>query len=224
MRTLYGSDVARSSIETWKRGKLRVFVRVGGALAGGRDSSTGQPFEREFEAIGNGWAILADRPFVYELANGVRLDFDLRDGAMACIAVRAPEGKGLTTKLLREVEPLARQLRMQAVNDTTVRLIVLDDGTIAAEQPWAQPTAERPYAWFGEPAPEVAAEDRRRRSPMTDERLRRVADLYREAEQLNLPRTKHIAREFPHYTDAAIRNWVRHARARGFLEKGEKNG
>lgn len=178
--------------------------------------------EKDYLPIGDGLAIPAD-PLEARLGDdelrGLVLEFGLREGRLACVAVRSGEGgPALTSALLRRVEPVLREVGRDLFERSVVRLIELDDGSVAGELAWQR--GSRGVA-FGRLADEAAAvfewTGRTGRPSLSDAHLERVADLYREAERQGVPRTEFISRQFPNQSPGAIRNWVRQARLRGKL-------
>lgn len=203
----------RALIEAWRGGELKLVADLGPL---GKSLVKGDP-GGEYRPIGDGWAIRTDVPLALTLTLGVDIEFDVRDGRLQCVGIRSSEtGPELTTSLLRKVEPHLRSLAREMWRLAVVRLGV-HEGAVVAEEPWLHESAAG--VWWGLPGrgPEVEVEFDRRRQPLTDEKLRRVAELYREAAIAGEPRTAHIAKAFPHYSPTAIRNWIRHARKRGFL-------
>lgn len=179
-----------------------------------------------FEPIGDGWAVWADRPVVVEppTALGIELAFDLRDGTLECIGIRVLDGgPPLTTTLLRRLGPVIHATARSLFPRMVVRLIE-HEGEVAGEIP------VEPWGDFGTPSGDAYAEHDRRstghrgRRPLDREQLELVARLYREAERIKKPRTAYIARRFPNQSPATIRNWVRKARDRGYLEPHESKG
>lgn len=222
------SLVSEAAIKAWKGGKLQLLVPLGVGLIRQAATENGQVVFRDYKPIGNGWAIRTDLDLVARLSNGIELQFDFRGPSLECVEVRSPaEGPAITSSLLRQIEPLIAVLRRDLFEKSVVRLVE-QDGTIAAEMPLARLGPERHFVNFGDLDPAVSGEFKRRRRPLTDEKLRHVAELYQEAERLRVPRTEHIAKAYPNYEHTAIRNWIRLARDRGFLEpyqpKGENDG
>ena len=234
----------RSAIEQWNGGSLRVFLRQGGRHVEIPDLAG------EFVLLRPGWALPAkvlDEPYEFrggEQARdgipiwplvvpglgGIQLDFAIRDGRFECVGIRSPESAPpITSTLLRTLASHVRERIQLCFNPH--RLIELDDGTIAAELPYphrsdfpADPALDFERDVLDADAKAIYDESRphRGKRPLSDDHLRRVAELYREAQFLEEPRAKYIAREFPHYESATIRNWIRYARRKGFL--GEAPG
>jgi transposase-like protein len=198
-------------IDSWRGGQLRLFRSSGSSRVEDEDAAG-----REYRPIGDGWAVRVDRPLCVPLPNGIWLDFAVRNGQMQCVGIQSlAGGVEITTSLLRTIEPELRRGAREMWRANAVRLIE-HEGEVAAEVPLQ---GTRPTISWGSAGLEADGEEEllRRRRPLSDEKLRRVAELYREAEAARLPRTAYIAGQFPHATPSAIRNWVRHARKRGFL-------
>lgn len=228
-------------IERWPGGRLRLYWQLPAPMVGPRgERVVRQPFvtgddqpkvvEREYRPLGEGWAIRADLPLDITLGEdqpeeirGLHVRLDMRDGSLQCVAVHSPEGgPALTHTVLRKLGKVVSLLAERYWPDVVARLIVLEDGTIAAEWSQASPTPERPTAFFGEPGQDVLDEYHRRarrpgRRPLSDELLAEVAAVYREAERIGRPRIERLRERFPGYSDATLRNWVRKSRKRGFL-------
>ena len=205
-------DSDRQLIDSWQEGKLQLAADLGPL---GLSAVKGDP-GGEYRAIGEGWAIRTDVPLSFTLPLGVDVELEVRDGRLQCVALRSTDdGPELTTSVLRKVEPHLRSLVREMWRRAVVRLDVYD-GVVVAKQQWAHESS--PGVWMMlSGSPDADTEFERRRQPLTDEKLRRVAELYREAELAGRPRTAHIAKAFPNYSPTAIRNWIRHARKRGFL-------
>lgn len=209
----------RIVLKKWKGGPLRLFSRdADGSL---REENPGAT--SEFIPLGKGWAI-EPKDLRSHAIRGVVLEFDVRDGALRCVAIRSlPGGPKLSSTFLRKLGPHIRTEELSIFFFRVRRLIELENGEVVAAWPYGkdQPPREGddPLEWaLGDL---TAAYDTQRhrpgRPPLLDEHLRRVAELYEEAEALGQPRTAHIARAFPNYSPATIRNWVRQARRRKFL-------
>ena len=205
-------------IGTWEGGTLRVFMPLG------HETVEIENLAREYTPIGDGWAIRADRPFPLPSGiPGVTLLYDLRDGRLACVAVRSDDGgPAIGAGLLRRLEPLILAEGRALFASHVVRLVVRD-GVVGGELPFARPSAGR-FVNFAEPNADVTEEAKKReppkgrpgRPPLSDARLDRVAELYREARLQGISMAERCGKEkeFRGYSHATIRNWVRRARKR----------
>jgi hypothetical protein len=199
-----------TSIESWQGSRLQVFmpwypepVRI-------------PDLDGDYRPIGEGLAVPAGP--LTATVDGIVLEYDLRGGSLECVGITsAADGPPITWEVLRNLQHALRRIADDLFERSVVRLIQLDDGTIAGELAWKR-TSHGVH--FGTTGDDVrAATKRMGRPPVPAERLERVAQLYREAERLGVARTAFIARQFPGYSDAAIRNWVRRARKDGMLEQ-----
>lgn len=203
------------NVEDWEGGRLRVYMRT---PAGDVELPE---LADEYRPVGGGLAlrkgaaVKADVVEPPELA-GVELKFDLRDGRLVCVSIVSPDGHpGLGSSALRDLGSSLAGLAAEAFARHVVRLGDRN-GEVVGEPVWHQPDGA-----FADPPQAVAAGragTRRGRPPLSDEHLLKIARLYREAELLGVPRTAHLARAFPHYSEVTIRNWVRAARKRGLLD------
>jgi hypothetical protein len=220
----------RSAIETWNGGFLRAFVRIEG------DRCEVPKRAGEFVLLRPGWALpasLLENGLEFEDSQvwlkgvpefaGITLDFAIRDGRFQCVGVRSTDyGPAITSMLLRKLAPYVRDRTSRCLLWGIHRLVELDDGTIIAELPFRS-RSELPAAHveksgsFDSDVPALInqTQPRRGKRPLTDDHLRRVAQLYQDAG--DLPKAPYIASQFPYTSQATIRNWVRHARKRGFL-------
>jgi hypothetical protein len=156
-------------------------------------------------------------------------------GRPACIAIRARDGHELTTKLLRQIRGLGRGIR-EVVARNALRVMRTTDGEVIGEH--YLDTEEIVGLNVG--IKELRAEtDRlttpRRRTPLTDDFLREVADVYRTARAQGTSTQGAIQKRWP-TSEANARRWVARARKAGFLgpapadrqggeqSKGDRNG
>jgi len=231
----------RSAIEQWRGGSLRVFLRHGGEREELRT--------REFVLFRPGWALpttALEKPYEFHDEverggiriwppgvpglGGIQLKFGIRDGRFECIGIRSTEdAPPITSSLLRKLERHIRERTRLCFN--IYRLIELDDGTIAAELPYphrsdfpadADLDFERDVIEVDARTIYDETRPHRGKRPLSDDHLRRVTELYREAETLEEPRAEYIAQAFPNYERATIRNWIRYARRRDDPRTGEK--
>jgi hypothetical protein len=196
------------------------------------DGSYVEVSEDEYVPLGQGWAAPANpAPLTFKAGmwpdhpglSGISLEFEVRGGRLQCVGIRSTvDGPEITSTLLRKLEPAVRQWSRFVFLVLAVRLIELEDGTVAGEKPGRAVNPEGEDVTLDELIPEAAAfydekGPRPGRRPLTDEHLDEVASLYREAEALGQPRGPHIEQSFPGYSPETIRNWVRRARERGKL-------
>jgi hypothetical protein len=226
------------AIDDWEGGRLRLFMPTPplvddtGRLV--ERFEYGRAHEHEYRPLGDGWAIRTDLPITIALddvqgLDGIRVELDMRDGRLQCVGVASEEenGPALTTSVLRRLGPVTSDLVAYFQTVVVVRLVELEDGTVAAERPIHRPTTERPFSSPTEPSDEFLERYAKRpgRRPLSDEHLREIARLHREAALQGTPASPYIAETFPGYARATIRNWIRKARERGYLEvKGEDDG
>jgi len=225
-----------TAIDEWKGGRLRLFMPTPPLL-----NTEGKVVDRieygdagdVYEPLGDGWAIRADLPIRVAFdgnqgLDGIHVELDMREGRLQCVAVTSEtKGPALTTTVLRRLGPITSDLIAHFQTLVVVRLVELEDGTIAAERPIHRPTKERPFSSPTAPSDEFLEKRAKRpgRRPLSDEHLREVARLHREAALQGRPTSPYIAEAFPDYARATIRNWIRKARERGYIEaKGEDDG
>jgi hypothetical protein len=232
--------MAKSENDQWRRGHLRVFLRQGERRVEIPDLAA------EHVLLRPGWAIPAsvfeegftfnDDPHRWPGGvpglGGIRLDFAIRDGSFRCVGIHSNEdGPAITPGLLRKLEPHVRKWTRAYFLGVIHRLIKLEDGTIAGEIPFAT-RSDFPADVELDFERDVLDADvlplyketgpRPGKRPLSEEHLRRVAELFTEAEELGLPRSSHIASEYPDRDRATIRNWIRYARRRDDPLTGEK--
>lgn len=231
-----------SRIREWKGGALRIFVRTYDrpGLPEGRLVEQENPVWREYAPLGNGWAApieLAPLQFLPKPGwpsedglEGVVLKFAIRKGRVVCTEIGTIDhGPALTPALLRKAASSVTHWTRFCALLSLVRLFEHDEGMVAGEAAMRSrslfPPEEETYSWEQLINPDAPGEYRRTvgRPPLPDEFLRRVADLYREADQLGQPRRAYIAQHIPGYSEAAINNWIRKARRREFLGKAPRD-
>jgi hypothetical protein len=225
-----------SGLQQWKGGRLRLFMPFSAVVGidGERVDrwpvvgADGKQFERQYEPLGGGWAIRADRPLRVTLdepdeLRGLHVLLDMRDGVFQCVGVLSEEGTtALTTTVLRRLGPLVKDLARKHWTGFVVQLFELEDGSIAAKLPWAVAKPDGRVVQHAQPSEEALAEHDRRvrrpgRRPLSDALLEEVVETYRKAERSGAPRIEGLRAQFPGYSDETLRNWVRKARERGFL-------
>lgn len=127
---------------------------------------------------------------------------------------RRPGGPPITSTLLRDV-PLASVLRESVAIAGTVRFhgVAADDPRVAGGQELEYGSSELAAAIQDSL---LTAYDARQGVPVTDDVLRKVAEVYRAAHAAGKPPTQAVAREFVVSRSTAGR-YVQRARQRGFL-------
>ena len=151
-----------------------------------------------------------------QLHSGLWIDVEIRDGRPKCVAIRSDDGgPEITSELLRF--PLGNAVA-EIVRHHTVRLGRDETGKEFAvflsspEYPADRRTIEERTRAIDESVP------KRGRRPLTDDFLRAVADVYRDARAAGRPTDRAIVdRLDAHATLATARGWARKAHLRGFL-------
>jgi hypothetical protein len=147
-----------------------------------------------------------------ELPYVVELEVRVVDGRPTCsrlTLLQRDGGAPVTSRELRGVQ-LSRYLALaagaHAMRFTTEGMAA---GSVAVEPMWGEEVVVR-RTDVEKPSPG--------RRPLTDDHLKKVAQIYREAQRDGRPTSAAISAELSGAT-ATVSRWVGEARARGFLEK-----
>lgn len=169
----------------------------------------------EFVDLRNGLA--APQRFIAEMP-GVRLEVEVGSngqGRVTALEVRASEGERIASDDLRRI-PISRLTR-QAVAGAAQRVPagkVAPRTLLGVMINKSRPQAEADAAFYRQFTDN--ARHPRQGSPLTDENLRQVADIYRAADKRGEPPTQKVA-EVMHAARSTAARWVGKARERGFL-------
>jgi hypothetical protein len=207
----------RSVVDKWRGGRLTAYTRTGPTFVRINRSTA------EFEPLGHGWAIQTGVLGEWWELLEAEVLLEAHDGRITCVAVRSTKSEPDLARLLRGLAPAIRKLTRTVFEDHARHLVELDDGTVGYELDFEK-------GLLGEPDASGAnvEYDRRHRGrgrkPLSEDHLKRVAALYREAAVHPESRIEYLQQHFPHNSPATIRNWIRKARARGFLRPAPRPG
>jgi hypothetical protein len=169
----------------------------------------------EFVRLRDGLA--APQRFIAEM-QGLRLEIEVLDsgqGRVIALEVRAPDAGRIASDDLRRL-PISRLTR-QAVAGAAQHVKagkVAPRTLLAAMINKSRPQAEADAAFYRQFTDH--ARSPRQGSPLTDENLRQVADIYRAADKRGDPPTQKVA-DVMHVARSTAARWVGKARKQGFL-------
>lgn len=214
-----------SRVTDWSGGELRVVVRRPKIIVGKVVSEL--PIEETtwgsgpYVPFGEGFALPSRLSTeLAQEAPGLEFEIAVRDGRPRCVAIRSTEtGPPITTTLLKSSYlPAIGRLVREAVAENAVRLVRTVDGEVIGVHGVSSPDL---FSTLDERTTDIDAavanlEVGERRWRMTDEHLREVASVYRDAFAKGDPTARAIAERWG-TTEQNARRWVLRARKEGLL-------
>jgi hypothetical protein len=219
-------------IENWSGGRIRIYYRRQEMRKTGKKTADGQDlhepelireFSREEEAVPFRPGLALVQPSGYEPIPGVLVEIGVRGGELQAVAIRSEEdGPELTQSVLRKIGS-PRQAIREVARDLVIRLELDDDGSVCGV-PATNPVEARDFRSFEERTEDVQeAVEQAARKPgrprLSDETLRTVAEIVREARAQREPADIAVMNHFRLKTLDAAKKRMRLARERGFLER-----
>jgi hypothetical protein len=218
-----------SLVKGWPGGELRTVIRRPEIIEGLTVADL--PIE-EVEWGGGVYAPLGEsfalpewiRVVLEDEAPGLEFEIRVRNGQPCCVAIRSLEsGPPITTTLLKSGKlPAIGRLVRETVAERAVRLVRTVEGEVIGILSLS--TSDVFASWDERIADVNTAvmdiENSGQRWRMTDEHLKEVAKVYRDAYDRGVPTGREIANHFD-TTEQNARRWVARARADGHLPKTE---